>query len=168
MLNRKRKLFCEEYIKDLNASEAAKRAGYIGKDVRTTACSLLKKPECSEYIKELQSATAERNRITVDDLIHDLDEIRKADLKDLYDEDGNLKGVNRLPSNVTRIIQEHEVTTQTIIGCDIEKTRTKYKFYSKLEAIEKLAKHLGFYERDNIRTLIHDLPVKLIINREAE
>ena len=139
MLTAKNRRFCEEYIRGLNGSEAAIHAGYNSSGSRTRASKLLIKPEVKEYLKILQDEIAKRNEITVDKLIQDLAEMKNLDVADLYDEDGLLIDISRLPPSFTRCIQEVIET----------KSGIKIKFYSKLDAIEKLAKHLGFYEKDN-------------------
>lgn len=139
MLSDKRKRFCEEYVKDLNAAKAAIRAGYAEDHARQTAHNILVLPEAEEYIAILQESTAKRNEITIDELIHDLIEINNINMADFYDKEGKLKNISDLPKEFTRCIQEIQLT----------KAGTKYKFYSRTDAIEKLAKHLGFYEKDN-------------------
>lgn len=139
MLSDKRKRFCEEYIKDLNGSEAAIRAGYAKKTCRQSAHELLTIPDVIDYIEKMQAKIAKRNEITVDELIQDLVEMKNLDVADLYDEDGLSIDISQLPASFTRCIQEVIET----------KSGLKIKFYSKLDAIEKLAKHLGFYEKDN-------------------
>lgn len=56
-LNDKQRLFVQEYLRDLNGTQAAIRAGYSEKDASSTACKLLRKPEIAEYrdrkIKEI-------------------------------------------------------------------------------------------------------------------
>lgn len=143
-MNPKRKRFCEEYLKDLSGTDAAIRAGYNKRSARCQASQILAISECQEYIKELQSKISKRNEITIDDLIQDLNEIRKADLKALYDDNGQLRDIKDLPPELRHAIQE-----LNIFSVGELKTVTKYKLYSKLEAIEKLARHLGFYEEDN-------------------
>lgn len=139
MLSVKRKRFCEEYVKSLNGNEAAILAGYSKKTARNKASNLLARPEVASYLKQLQDEIAKRNEITIDELIRDLVEMKNLDVADLYDEDGLSVDISQLPASFTRCIQEVIET----------KSGLKIKFYSKLDAIEKLAKHLGFYEKDN-------------------
>jgi len=139
MLNNKRKRFCEEYVKNLNGNEAAILTGYSKKTARNVASNLLAMPEVKEYVEILQDEIAKRNEITIDELIQDLAEMKNINIADLYDEDGLLIDISQLPASFTRCIQEVVET----------KSGLKIKFYSKLDAIEKLAKHLGFYEKDN-------------------
>ena len=68
----------------------------------------------------------------------------------------------------TKSIQEVTQVAHTL-GPGTEKRTTKVKFYSRLEAIEKLAKHLGFYERDNEQSRIKiELPYDIKIESRAE
>lgn len=54
MLNDKQKKFCNEYLIDLNATQAAIRAGYSEKTARSIANENLTKPDIQKYIQELQ------------------------------------------------------------------------------------------------------------------
>lgn len=51
-LNDKQRRFVDEYLVDLNATQAAIRAGYSPKTAGSQAFDLLKKPEIHEYIEE--------------------------------------------------------------------------------------------------------------------
>lgn len=50
-LTQKQKVFCEEYIKTGNASDAARKAGYSPKTAPFIGAENLKKPQISAYIK---------------------------------------------------------------------------------------------------------------------
>lgn len=52
--------FCQEYIIDLNATQAAIRAGYSEKTARSTASNLLTKPNILARVKELKDERAEK------------------------------------------------------------------------------------------------------------
>lgn len=62
MLNEKQKAFCEHYASCLNATEAAKRAGYSSKTAYSQGQRLLKNVEVSNYLKEL-AKTAKSSRV---------------------------------------------------------------------------------------------------------
>jgi phage terminase small subunit len=53
-LNPKQARFVAEYLKDLNATQAAIRAGYSAKTARQQASDLLAKPDISDAVKKLQ------------------------------------------------------------------------------------------------------------------
>lgn len=50
-MTQKQMLFCEEYLKDMNATQAAIRAGYSKKTAKVTGCENLTKPDIKEYIR---------------------------------------------------------------------------------------------------------------------
>lgn len=51
-MTEKQKRFCEEYLIDLNATQAALRAGYSEKTAYSIGNENLKKPEIQEYIQK--------------------------------------------------------------------------------------------------------------------
>lgn len=59
-LNDKQERFCQEYIIDLNATQAATRAGYSDKTAYSQGQRLLKNVEVASRVKELQSGRAEK------------------------------------------------------------------------------------------------------------
>jgi phage terminase small subunit len=65
-LTEKQKLFCKEYIKDLNASRAAIAAGYSKKTATVTASENLTKPNINKFINELRKDREERVQIDAD------------------------------------------------------------------------------------------------------
>lgn len=84
MLTQKQEKFCLAYIETGNASEAYRRAYSAGKmkpeTVTKRASELLADGGVSGRVAELQKAAAERNAITVDDLLSELEEARQAAL----------------------------------------------------------------------------------------
>lgn len=61
-MTEKQKRFCEEYIVDCNATQAAIRAGYSEKTAYSIGQRLLKKVEVQDYIEELRQ-TVKNSRI---------------------------------------------------------------------------------------------------------
>jgi phage terminase small subunit len=70
-MNDKRRMFCEYYAECLNATEAAKRAGYSAKTAYSQGNRLLKDAEIVNYIKELQEKAASAR-------IADIAEVKEA------------------------------------------------------------------------------------------
>ncbi len=73
-LTPKRELFCREYLVDLNQKAAAERAGF--KQPQVKGAQLMAVPEVQARIAELQAKVAERNEITVDTILQQLQEDR--------------------------------------------------------------------------------------------
>lgn len=68
----KQERFCTEYIIDLNATQAAIRAGYSVKTANRIASENLSKPDIQRKIQELQQERAERTEITQDKVLKEL------------------------------------------------------------------------------------------------
>lgn len=121
MLNEKQKQFCEEYIIDLNGTQAAIRAGYSAKTANEQAAQLLAKLNIQEYICELKNKRSERVKYSQDELMRDILEVKNRCMQanPVLDKEGNETGIWKFDSN----------------GAN--------------KALDMLAKHVGFYETDN-------------------
>lgn len=71
-LTAKQERFCREYIIDLNATQAAIRAGYSKKTANRIASENLSKLDIQKKIQELQQERAERTEITQDKVLKEL------------------------------------------------------------------------------------------------
>ena len=97
-LNKKQKRFAEEYLIDLNATQAAIRAGYSEKTSYSQGHDLLKKPEIAEAIKTLKKERSERTKVDADWLLNRLAQEAEADIADLYHENGSLLPISQWPA----------------------------------------------------------------------
>lgn len=147
-LSPKQRRFCEEYLIDLNGTQAAIRAGYSERTANEQAAQLLAKLSIKDYIKELQAEIQERNRITIDELVQTLAAFVRLDPKDLFDENGLVKNLNDMTESARKCITELKLMEISSFDGPVGMMKT-IKLTSKLEAIEKLMKHLGGYEKDN-------------------
>ena len=78
-LTNKQKRFCEEYHIDLNATQAAVRAGYSEKTADRIANQNLKKLEVQQYLQKLMQDRSERTKISADDVVRELERIAMTD-----------------------------------------------------------------------------------------
>lgn len=83
-LTAKQKKFVDEYLIDLNATQAAIRAGYSEKTARTQGNRMLTNVDIQNYLVKRQNKCQERTEITQDMII---DELAKIGLFDLTDEE---------------------------------------------------------------------------------
>ena len=128
-MTEKQKRFCDEYLSDLNATQAAIRAGYSKKTAKVIANENLTKPNIKEYIAERM---AEKEK----ELIADQNEVLKY-----------LTSVLRGESLSTEIVVEG-----TGEGCSEARTMTKQPSEKdKLKAAELLGKRYGLYT-DKVET----------------
>ena len=76
MLTRKQELFVREYLVDLNATQAAIRAGYGARSARVTSYKLLRVPEVAEAIRRAVEVRAERLQLSSEDVLRSIVDIR--------------------------------------------------------------------------------------------
>ncbi len=75
-LTDKQATFCKEYLIDLNATQAAIRAGYSNKTAGSVGHENLTKPEIQAEIGRLQQERAKRIEISSDDVLRDIISIK--------------------------------------------------------------------------------------------
>lgn len=90
-LTRKQKAFVSEYLVDLNATQAAIRAGYSKKTARQTACDSLAKPYISEAIQKAMDERSRRTEVDQDYVLNTIvDTIERCkQAKPITDTQGN-------------------------------------------------------------------------------
>lgn len=145
-LTDKQKMFCQEYLIDLNGTQAAIRAGYSQKTAGQIAEQNLKKLEIQTFIQELKKIRAEKLEITTDMVLAELAKIGFSDIGEFFNDGYSIKPISELKDK-SKVIQSIQVEdTQGEFGS----SRTvKFKLHDKLSALEKIAKHIGFFEVDN-------------------
>ncbi len=74
-LSNKQKRFCEEYLVDLNATQAAIRAGYSKKTAYIIGFENLRKPKLEYHIQKLLKEISDKTMITVEKIVGRIDEI---------------------------------------------------------------------------------------------
>lgn len=140
--------FCDEYVKDLNATQAAIRAGYSKKTARSQGQRLLTKVDIDLQIKKLQKDIQERNKMTVDDCVSMLSSMAKYDVADIINDDGSVKALSEIPKEARLVIEGIDVDEIKSGEITIGQTK-KVKLSNRRANIIELMKHLGGYEKDN-------------------
>lgn len=156
-LTPKQRVFCLEYLVDLNGKQAAIRAGYSAHSAEVTASKLLRVPKVDAFIRQNLSKRESKLQLTVERLEEELAKVAFFDPRKAYDENGCLLRVSEMPEEVARAIQgfEEEALFDTVetgeVGprggkvkerLQIGVTR-KVKFPSKVEALALGMKRLG-------------------------
>jgi phage terminase small subunit len=147
-LTPKQARFVEEYLLDLNATQAAIRAGFSARTANKIGAQLLAKPLVSKALEEALAARAARVQVKADDVLRELLRIATVDVRQAFDEHGNLKPVKDLPEDVARAIAGIDVDELWEgRGEDREQigVTRKVKFWDKPRALELLGKHLKMF-----------------------
>lgn len=171
-LTDKQKRFCEEYVIDLNATQAAIRAGYSGKTAGQIGEQNLKKLEIQNYIQELQQKKSEELNITQNDILKELVKIAFGDVKNYFNEQNNLINISELENSVSASIKSVTVQTEKreIYGeLSVETSVKKLESHDKLKAIDLLNRMLGNYDKDNAQRKTEiQLPTKIVFSKGAK
>lgn len=96
-LTPKQQRFVDEYLIDLNASGAAKRAGYSAKTADQLGYQLLQHPSVADAISKGRQIQNTRAKVDAEWLLNRLTDVCDADLADLYDANGALKPIQQWP-----------------------------------------------------------------------
>lgn len=143
-VNQRQAAFVREYLVDLNATQAATRAGYSAKTAHVIGHELLRKPEIAEAVSIAQHERGQRTEITADRVLKELARIAFFDIRKLYDEAGNLKKPHELDDD----------TAAALVGIDTQETSTngedasiiitrKAKVIERTAALTLAMRHLG-------------------------
>lgn len=147
-LTAKQDRFCEEYIIDLNATQAAIRAGYSKKTAFAQASRLLSNVKVQSRIQELRKEASERSKVSIDELVSMLTSMARFDIADCFNEDGIIKPIHEIPKETRLAIESLEIEElfgqSTLIG-----HTKKLKTSSRRANIIELLKVLGGYEKDH-------------------
>lgn len=170
-LTAKQQRFCEEYLIDLNATQAAIRAGYSEKTANRIACENLSKPVIKEKISELQAGVAERNKLKADDVIQELRALGFWSINDFIGEGNVINDISEQSREINKPVaglKVKETFTTTGRGDDAVTERsvtTELKMADKRAALVDLGRHLGVFEKDNEQARKMPLAIKLKIVR---
>ena len=141
-LTGKQEQFCQEYIADpeLNATRAAKKAGYSETSAAESASENLRKSNVQARISELMAARMKRCRVTQDDVVLELKRLGFSDMRNFTEWTGatvKAKDSSGLSEDDSRCVAE---VSQTITKFG---DTFSFKLHSKTKALELLARHLG-------------------------
>lgn len=153
-LTPKQQLFVQEYLIDLNATQAAIRAGYSVQTANEQGSRMLANVSIQNAIAKSMAERSKRTQIKADMVVKELAQIAFADIKDFLsfrtaqtvigrDEDGepiidysqiiDLKDSDDVDG---RMIQEVSINSKGVFT---------FKLHDKMAALDKLGKHLGLY-----------------------
>ncbi len=142
-MNDMQKLFCMKYVElKFNGKEAAIAAGYTPASAKTQASRLLSDDNLKRYIEVLKNDIALQVGKSAVDVARELAKIGFSNIKDLYDEKGQLKGIHELDDDVAASVGSVEYD-DIVIGRERVGTTTKIKRYDKVVALEKYARMIG-------------------------
>lgn len=152
----KQEAFCQAYVRLGDKSAAYREAYSCGgmkmETVNKRANELSKHGEVSGRIEFLRNEIKEDNKVTIGEIVSTLSDMLRFDIGELYDENGKLKNIHDIPKKARIMISQLDTDEikAYMDGESIVVGQTKkLKVFDKLQAVEKLMKHLGGYAVDN-------------------
>lgn len=140
--------FCREYLKDLNGTAAAIRAGYTETSAKSQASRLLADDRIQERIAQLNAERMARVQVDADTVLRELLRIATSDIGEAFKDDGGLKPLKEIPTDIRRAIQSIEID-ELFDGFGQDRHQIghtkKLKFWDKTKALEMLGKHLKLF-----------------------
>lgn len=162
-LTSKQEMFCLEYLIDLNATQAAIRAGYSEKTAQRIASENLSKPLIQERIDTLMRARSIRVNVDAQYVLERLYSIDQMDFMDILNDDMSFKSVSQWPKIWRQYISsfdiaemfEHKGDEKVLVGI-----LKKIKWPDKVKNLELLGKHVSvkaFEKEISVQNNIHHI-----------
>jgi len=154
-LTDKQEMFCREYLIDLNATQAAIRAGYSEKTARASGCENLTKPDIQNRIAELKADRNEQISVDAAYVLRRLIEIDEMDVLDIMTDDMSIKPVSQWPASWRRYLSGFDLADmfegrwedREMVGI-----LKKIKWPDKVKNLELLGKHITVQAfKDNVK-----------------
>lgn len=149
-LTDKQELFAREYLKDLNATQAAIRAGYSAKTANEQGAQNLAKLSIADRIAELKAVRNEEVGIDATYVLKRLIDIDQMDVLDILLTNGELKPIAQWPKVWRTTLSGMDVTE---LAGDAPGLLKKIKWPDKVKNLELLGKHVDVQAfKENVKT----------------
>ena len=169
-LTPKQKRFCEEYLMDVNATQAAIRAGYSHRSANRIGSENMSKPVIKHEILKNQKERAERIQLDADRVLQEIACVGLFDIRSLFTKRGKLKPIHTMDEATTRALAGIDISQQHVSKRRVKEDRNKcegnveyermefervvkVKVRDKLKALELMGRHLGMFGEGEVDRL---------------
>ena len=153
----KQTAFVNEYLIDLNATQAAIRAGYSPNSAVVIGSENKEKPEIKNAIDKAIAERSRRTGITQDRVLQEIAKVAFLNLADLINlDDGSIKADAKRDDTACIASFKNKIISSG--KSDIKETEVR--LYDKLKALELLGKHLGMFSgqtKQSVDTTLSDM-----------
>ncbi|MGH6976102.1 MAG: terminase small subunit [Stellaceae bacterium] len=137
-MNERERRFVAEYLIDLNASAAANRAGYSGKQCAWRAHKLVRRHDIAAAIAKAETERAEDRRVTADRVLAEFARIAFADMRDFVD-----WGPDRFALRDRNLLSDWHGGAVAHVEPPGNGKVASIRLHDKHAALEVLARHTG-------------------------
>ena len=145
-MTNKQKRFCVEYLIDLNATQAAIRAGYSTLTAGAIGAENLKKPQIRACIDKALAEQSKRTGVTADRVVRELAKVAFVNSQDVVNYDDATVRPDATRDDTAAVASVRVKTIPTKDGPGVER---EVKMHDKLKALELLGKRLRLFT-DNV------------------
>ncbi len=143
-LTPKQERFIAEYLIDLNATQAAIRAGYSVKTAEKIGSENLKKPEIEAVLNKAKLERQEKTGVTAEKVISAIAQIAFGDIRQMFTDTGEMKPPKEWSDETAASIAGFEVITVNKGEGAVEHV-AKVRRTDRLKALDMLARHHALY-----------------------
>ena len=134
-------IFVDEYLIDLNATQAAIRAGYSAKTADQQGSRMLANVKVQQAIAEAMAERSKRTGVNQDRVVLELAKIAFVKMTDIVNDEGEIRP-DATDDDLACIESVKYKRSDSDTGSSEER---EVKIASKLKALELLGKHLGMW-----------------------
>lgn len=161
-LSKKHARFVAEYLKDLNAAQAAIRCGYSEKTARQQGSRLLTNADIAQAVADQTAKQLVSSELTAVGTKEAIRRVVEADIRVLFDEHGNVKPIHLMTRDEAAQIAGFEVIKRNLTAGDGHTdVILKVKLKDQRGFVEMAAKHFGLLsdkvEHSGVFRVIHEL-----------
>lgn len=142
-LTAKQQMFCDEYLIDLNATQAAIRAGYSPNTATEQGSRLLTNVNIRAYVDKAMAERSKRTGINQDRVLIELAKLGFVNASDVINMDRATVLANASRDDTAAIQSVKVKTMSTDTGDMVER---EIKLYDKTKSLELIGKHLGMFK----------------------
>lgn len=169
-LTDKQERFCNEYLIDLNATQAAIRAGYSENTANEQGARLLANVSVQAFLSDRKKAISEKFEITHEQVLREYYKLGFYDIRNAFDEVGNLIPVKDLDDTTAAAIAGIDVFEENVGTGENKKIigyTKKIRLSGKREALDSICKMLGYnaVEKKDITSGGEKLEIVLKLNK---
>ena len=156
-LSLKQERFCHEYFLDMNATQAAIRAGHGPKSAARAGWRYLNSEAVKQYLEEQRRINRKKMRITEEDILVELARVGFSNIKNFLGNDNLSRDLERVDPAELACVASVKVTVK-----DSTHSITEIKLHNKLAALKDLARYFGFFQKRPSKVHVEDDHVSIM------
>lgn len=157
--------FTDKYFETLNASLSAEFAGFSKDTARQQGWQILQREDVQEYLQKLRENSEIKHSISKERWLSELEAVGFSNIQDFISDGNNVKDISKLPEIKAKAVCSVKKTVIEFEGG--ERVTVEFKLLDKLNALDKIGRHFGYFEIDNSQKN-QETPIQVNIVRPTD